>query len=137
MSKNLEKKSRKTNDKKIEKPMPGRSTAGKCRRRKNRSFRKMILFVSCIIAFTLMFSLILMRNSSSSVVYAEEHLSEIQYKLVEIEYGDSLWSIAEDNITPGFEDIKEYIQAIKECNQLTSDQINYGNYLLVPYYEVL
>ncbi|MDO4978114.1 MAG: LysM peptidoglycan-binding domain-containing protein, partial [Eubacteriales bacterium] len=71
----------------------------------------------------------------SPEVNAEECLSELKYKVVEIQYGDTLWSIAKENMNPGFYDINEYIAEIKECNQLCSDQITRGCSLLIPYYE--
>ena len=66
---------------------------------------------------------------------AEEALSEVQYKIIEIKKGDSLWSIARDNMNPGYKDIYNYIQDIKECNQLDQESITAGNYLMIPYYE--
>ena len=62
-------------------------------------------------------------------------LSEVQYKVVEINYGDTLWSIAKNNMNPGYTSIKDYISDIKECNQMSSDKLNTGGYLKIPYYE--
>lgn len=87
-----------------------------------------ILFGACMVVESVCFS---------QEVKAEECLSELQYKVVEIKYGDTLWSIAKENMNPGFHDINEYINEIKECNQLHSDQINRGCSLLIPYYELL
>lgn len=118
-----------------------KATSSRSRRRKQKRsanlFKKVLLLISCVIIFTIMFSLITSKSSASSVVHAEEHLSELEFELVEIQPGDTLWSIAEDHMTPGFHDIRDYIDAIKTCNQLDTDQINYGNYLLIPYYDVL
>ena len=76
-------------------------------------------------------------HSGSTVVEANHQLSEMKYKVVQIEEGDSLWSIAEDNMDPGFSDIHDYIYEVKRCNQLDSDNIISGNYLMIPYYEDL
>ena len=73
----------------------------------------------------------------SSVVEANHQLSDMKYKIVQIEEGDSLWTIAQDNMDPGFSDINEYIREVKRCNQMDSDTITAGNYLMVPYYEDL
>ena len=48
---------------------------------------------------------------------------------------DSLWSIAKENMNPGFDDIYDYIHEVRRCNQLSTDQITAGNYLMIPYYE--
>lgn len=53
---------------------------------------------------------------------------------IEIQKGDTLWSIASDYITDEYEDVNEYIEEIKFSNGLTSDTIHAGNYIIVPYY---
>lgn len=72
------------------------------------------------------------------VVKAQESANDIQYKVVEIKNGDSLWSIAKENIDntndSGFINIYQYIHEIKRCNNMKSNQINAGCYLMVPYY---
>lgn len=76
-------------------------------------------------------------QSGSSVVEANHQLSDMKYRVIQIEEGDSLWSIAKENMDPGFSDINEYIREVRRCNQLDSDTITAGNYLMVPYYEDL
>lgn len=73
--------------------------------------------------------------SDVSVVEANQQIGELQYKIIEIKKGDSLWSIAKENMNPGFDDVFSYIHEVKRCNQLKSDTITAGNYLMIPYYE--
>ena len=72
------------------------------------------------------------------VVKAQESANDVQYKVVEIKNGDSLWSIAKENMDntndSGFINIYQYIHEIKRCNNMKSNQINAGCYLMVPYY---
>ena len=72
------------------------------------------------------------------VVKAQESANDIQYKVVEIKNGDSLWSIAKENMDntndSGFINIYQYIHEIKRCNNMKSNHINAGCYLMVPYY---
>ena len=72
------------------------------------------------------------------VVKAQESANDIQYKVVEIKNGDSLWSIAKENMDntndSGFINIYQYIHEIKRCNNMKSNQINACCYLMVPYY---
>lgn len=72
------------------------------------------------------------------VVKAQESANDIQYKVVEIKDGESLWSIAKENMDntndSGFINIYQYIHEIKRCNNMKSNQINAGCYLMVPYY---
>lgn len=53
---------------------------------------------------------------------------------VEIQKGDTLWSIAANYITDEYKSMKQYIEEIKFSNGLTSDNIQAGNYIIVPYY---
>ena len=72
------------------------------------------------------------------VVKAQESANDIQYKVVEIKDGDSLWSIAKENMDntndSGFINIYQYIHEIKRCNNMKSNQVNAGCYLMVTYY---
>ena len=72
------------------------------------------------------------------VVKAQESANDIQYKVVEIKDGDSLWSIAKENMDntndSGFLNIYQFIHEIKRCNNMKSNQVNAGCYLMVPYY---
>ena len=72
------------------------------------------------------------------VVKAQESANDIQYKVVEIKDGDSLWSIAKENMDntndSGFINIYQYIHEIKRCNNMKSNQVNAGCYLMVPFY---
>lgn len=59
------------------------------------------------------------------VVKAQESANDIQYKVVEIKNGDSLWSIAKENMDntndSGFINIYQYIHEIKRCNNMKSN----------------
>ena len=59
------------------------------------------------------------------------------YKSIEIEEGDSLWSIAKEYMTEDYNSIYEYINEVMEMNNLESEQIQEGQYLTIVYYDVL
>lgn len=67
--------------------------------------------------------------ASASVTKDEKYVMSMK-----IEKGDTLWGIANENITGHYESVDEYIEEIMECNSLTSDVIHEGQYLIVPYY---
>ena len=96
----------------------------------------LLLTVSAVLLLTGMFFFSGLSPAGSAVVEANQQLGEVQYKVIEIESGDSLWDIAEENMNPGFDSIFDYIREIKRCNQLQSDRITSGSYLMIPYYEV-
>lgn len=53
---------------------------------------------------------------------------------VEIQKGDTLWSIASEYATDEYSDLNQYIEEIRDTNGLISDTIHAGSYILVPYY---
>ncbi len=58
--------------------------------------------------------------------YYESHL---------IQQGETLWSIAEDNMDDAhYDSVKEYIEEVKEVNGFTGDKLQSGNYILIPYF---
>ena len=96
-------------------------------------------FITGIIIFISLLTICCFLYFSNSIVRAKEPSSDIQYKVVEVQEGDSLWSIARENMEEksndyGFTDIYQYIHEIKKCNNMKSNQINTGCYLMVPYY---
>jgi LysM repeat protein len=55
---------------------------------------------------------------------------------IQIESGDTLWSIAKAHMGSEYEKTQEFIDEIKSINRLNSDKIHVGQYLTVPYYVV-
>ena len=62
---------------------------------------------------------------------AEE--KEVYYELVDITKGDTLWTIAEKYNTE-FDDVRDYIEVVKEFNNITGDYIKSGDKIVVPVY---
>ena len=96
-------------------------------------------FITGIIVFISLLTICCFLFFRNSIVRATAPSSDIQYKVVEVQEGDSLWSIARKNMEEksndyGFTDIYQYIHEIKKCNNMKSNQINTGCYLMVPYY---
>lgn len=56
------------------------------------------------------------------------------FKCVKIHYGDTLESIAKDNITPGYSSYNSLVNEIMSINNLYNDDIIAGNKIIVPYY---
>jgi hypothetical protein len=85
------------------------------------------LFISSIILLSAIFI--------TRTVYAQNNVQRIKLAMsLEIEEGDTLWSIASQYISDEYDTITDYITEIKESNGLASDTINTGNYLIIPYY---
>lgn len=55
------------------------------------------------------------------------------YKSIEIQPGDTLWDIAEETMTSEYSSTAEYVQVLKEMNNLKSDDIQSGQHLIIAY----
>ena len=55
------------------------------------------------------------------------------YKSIEIHPGDTLWNIAEDTMTDEYSSVAEYVQVLKDMNNLHSDDIQAGQNLIIAY----
>lgn len=60
----------------------------------------------------------------------------VVYQNIEISHGDTLWGIAE-NVTPtkSNKSIKIMVDEIKRINNMETDTIKTGNFLIIPVYE--
>ena len=109
------------------------------RKKRQRELReKRPFFITGVVLIISLLCISFFLYFGDSVVEAQEPTTDIQYKVVEIKDGDSLWSIAKENMDntndSGFTNIYQYIHEIKRCNNMKSNQINAGCYLMVPYY---
>lgn len=70
-------------------------------------------------------------------VFAKEDRTTEYYKYytsIEIQSGDTLWSIACEYADENFTTVPDYIDELKFMNHMSSDQITEGHYLTVAYY---
>ncbi|MDO4555360.1 MAG: LysM peptidoglycan-binding domain-containing protein [Lachnospiraceae bacterium] len=88
----------------------------------------LILFLLGISGFIFMMS-----RRGTNEVKAVDNL-EKYYTSIVIEEGDTLWDIAGEYMTPGYEDREEYIKEVQKMNQMTGSTIRTGSKLLIPYY---
>ncbi len=67
-------------------------------------------------------------KSSKKVKPVKEYIS------IQVQSGDSLWSIADEYTKEYDLDIDEYIQDVKNVNGLKSNDIHSGQFIIVPSY---
>lgn len=97
--------------------------------------RKLQILIFLFIAFV--FTAVLLIRSCVIVANAGTKETASNYKYytsIEIQRGDSLWSIAETYISDEYDSVQDYIDEIKSINHITDDTITQGSYLCVPYY---
>ncbi len=88
-----------------------------------------IMFVS----FAVILSVILLVFNHSVTSYAADNGHEVLMS-VDINCGDTLWSIAEENYTPKYGSINKYVRTIKKVNNFSDDKLYAGGMLIVPVY---
>lgn len=97
------------------------------------------LIVGVFIVFCLMGSLIgksvIGSSSYTKKVFLNSNHKTKKATRVLVEKGDTLWDIANIFYSKEYKDMNAFIDEIKSCNNMTSDTIWEGNYLIVPYYE--
>ena len=83
-----------------------------------------IVFLFCIVQFM---------NRPANISQASE-LTSTTYTRNEVKAGDSLWELASNYKAP-YMNTKTYMKEVIELNQMSSAQIEAGNYLIFPIYE--
>ncbi len=101
-------------------------------RRKIEVRRQKITLV-CVAAILVISILFVNAFSNASTVKASNNNKKF-YTSIQIEEGDTLWTIADRFITSEYDSKKSYIEEVKKMNHLYSDDITSGCYLFVPYY---
>ena len=109
-------------------------TSKKARIRRTKLILRSTLFTACIIAVLAICSSAILSKATTSD--DPEKVFYKYYTQIEIEKGDSLWSLAGEYMANGpYESRKDYMEEVAEINQLTSTTIYEGQSLIVPYYE--
>lgn len=114
------------------------NTAIRYRKRTSVYLNKKVIYVA-ITVVAILLGIVIGNNiiNSSSSSATTEHTKELYYTSVEIEAGDTLWTIAEEYMSAEYDDVNEYIKEVKQINNMYSDTIHAGSYIMVPYYEVV
>ena len=88
-------------------------------------------FILSFYLVTMLFTYIL--SSSDNFVKADSEIKTVYVDSRVVKQGETLWSIAKGYNSVYYRNTKEYVEAIKECNNLYSDEIYAGTSLIIPY----
>lgn len=96
--------------------------------------KRMILLVGVLIVI-LLCTFALSTITTAKHTQAAQRGTRTTYKSICISGGDSLWSIAQEY--RGIENTADFVEELKDLNNLSSDRIQTGSYILVPVTSVL
>lgn len=92
---------------------------------------KLKVFIVCVILFL---GVCFISSYNDIGMVSATSSNQKYFVCIEINEGDTLWSIAETYITEEYSSTDEYVYEIKELNNLTDDKIFCGATLVVPYF---
>ncbi len=97
---------------------------------------KRIRFLTTV--FTFLFLIISAVCANAIIANAGEGMEknyQKQYMTIKIQKGDTVWSIAEEYMTPGYETVTDLMQEISFINSLDDNySVQSGKILMIPYY---
>lgn len=106
------------------------------REERRRAAKNPFVFASAFVVFLAVLAVVSILSSRMILAGSESGGADQKYYTsIEIEEGDTLWSIASEYMSPDhYDSINDYIVEIKEMNGISSDTIHSGNHLIVSYY---
>ena len=96
--------------------------------------KRMILLVGTLIVI-LLCTFALSTIATAKHTQAAQRGTQTTYVSIRIAGGDSLWSIAQEY--RGIEETADFVEELQILNNLSSDRIQAGSYILVPVTSVL
>lgn len=99
--------------------------------------RVMVRFLLSVSAVAVLVLILLFSNKNIS--QANENANYVAktkyFKTIEVDPGQTLWSIANEYKSGEYRTVNDYIDEVKSINNLLMDDINSGEKLIIPYYE--
>lgn len=105
-------------------------------RRRRAALKRRVRALTTLFTVVFLFIMVVSANliiANAGDGYDKEY--QKQYASVIVEKGETVWDIASERITPGYETIHELIEEISFINDLDDDcSIQSGTVLIVPYF---
>ena len=102
---------------------------------KSRPVLKRIILLNMALIVILFCTFAFSAISTAKHTQAAQRNTQTTYESVRISGGDSLWSIAQEY--RGIEPTEDFVEELMVINNLSSDHIQSGSYILVPVTSVL
>lgn len=105
--------------------------------KRRQAFRRRVHTLVTVFTFLVLFTTIISANAiiaNAGQGYEKEY--QKLYTSVVIEKGETVWDIATENMTTGYDSISELVEEIGFINRLDDTYtIQSGSVLIVPYYD--
>ena len=104
--------------------------------RRKRQLRKRLILVAIVVSLLILTAAF---SFQTMVSHAETDMKDVAFKYytkIEVKYGDSLWSIAQEYKDSHYDSTMEYIDELVSINHLSGagNMVKEGQTLIVPYY---
>ena len=106
--------------------------------KQEQALKKRQMFLS-ILFLVVLFSIVIMVGclKTNQVSASSVREKSTCYKTIQVKDGDTLWTLADQYMGEGEMNHQQYIEQVKEMNHLTSDTIESGAYLMIPYTDIV
>ena len=98
--------------------------------------RKMVLkrrIRMVIVAFILiLIGILVIPISNFKVAASEKNMRQIEYKTYVVQYGDTLWGLADSYMGKNFKNYQDYIHDVMRANGMNQAMIYEGQLLIIP-----
>lgn len=92
----------------------------------------LFLTIFLVLALAISYHAILSEATSGT-----EDITYKYYTSIEVKYGESLWTIAEEYASEEYDSINDYIYEVMKINHLKEENISAGQFLIIPYYSAV
>lgn len=103
-------------------------------RRVNRAGNRVILVAAAAAVIIFLLGFFMGANNMNQVEARDYKETQKYYTSVEVEAGDTLWSIADEYMTAEYGSRDEFMNEVRQMNHITGSGIRCGSTILVPYY---
>ncbi len=102
--------------------------------RKKRSVRQLLIGMLFGFLIAVITVLLFMKFTAHSVSANEQRTAQKYYKSVQLDAGDTLWDLADTEMSTGYSDKQEFIHEVETINHIDANDIHSGARVIIPYF---